>query len=199
MAKKKNNNLWYIIGGVVIVVLVLWIILANTGGEKVVCNSPYIQVGQSCCLDQNYNQICDNEEVKESPYKNYEVKLYLDRGQDNINNYLSNPEQIPSFGKMSSVYLYGNTTENGVEYFYGPYTMYLYSDYTEERISCDIEEYYDNKLNLKFNIVLSYGPSFTNIGYEQINTPSRVRYDLDCKGMESGIEYTDTYNFNLIK
>jgi len=62
MAKKKNNNLGYIIGGVVIAVLVLWIIFANVGNNEVICNSPYIKVGSSCCLDQNNNNICDNDE-----------------------------------------------------------------------------------------------------------------------------------------
>jgi hypothetical protein len=39
----------------------------NACAPKVTCNSPYIQVGTSCCLDQNNNQICDNdEEIKTS-------------------------------------------------------------------------------------------------------------------------------------
>lgn len=28
------------------------------------CPSPYIKVGGNCCLDQNYNAICDNDEAK---------------------------------------------------------------------------------------------------------------------------------------
>ncbi|OGI15911.1 hypothetical protein A3K63_00945 [Candidatus Micrarchaeota archaeon RBG_16_49_10] len=32
---------------------------------KVVCNKPYILVGSSCCLDNNYNSICDTEEKNE--------------------------------------------------------------------------------------------------------------------------------------
>jgi len=62
---KNNNNLWYILGGVVIVVLVLWVVIANLGDNKVVCNYPYIQVGESCCLDENSNNICDNDELSQ--------------------------------------------------------------------------------------------------------------------------------------
>jgi len=31
--------------------------------DKVTCNSPYIKVGTSCCLDQNSNKICDSDET----------------------------------------------------------------------------------------------------------------------------------------
>lgn len=45
--------------------LVLILINACTQGttqEEIVCNPPYIQVGTSCCLDGNNNQICDTDE-----------------------------------------------------------------------------------------------------------------------------------------
>ena len=34
----------------------------NTQITPVVCNSPYIQVGNNCCLDSNSNSICDSDE-----------------------------------------------------------------------------------------------------------------------------------------
>ena len=34
--------------------------------EGVVCNPPYILVGNECCLDQNNNRVCDNDETKET-------------------------------------------------------------------------------------------------------------------------------------
>jgi len=37
-----------------------------TDSNKIVCNPPYIQVGTSCCLDQNNNSICDSDEKSES-------------------------------------------------------------------------------------------------------------------------------------
>jgi len=37
----------------------------NSGqqSQQVTCNKPYILVGTSCCLDQNDNSICDNDET----------------------------------------------------------------------------------------------------------------------------------------
>ena len=35
------------------------------GCAKVECNEPYIKVGNECCLDQNDNSICDNDEIAE--------------------------------------------------------------------------------------------------------------------------------------
>ena len=34
--------------------------------EGVVCEPPYIQVGSSCCLDQDQNNICDRDETKDT-------------------------------------------------------------------------------------------------------------------------------------
>tara|TARA_Y100000310_G_scaffold337570_2_gene425014 strand:+ start:297 stop:1181 length:885 start_codon:yes stop_codon:yes gene_type:complete len=38
--------------------------LARVSDKLVVCNQPYIRFGTSCCLDQNENNICDNDEKK---------------------------------------------------------------------------------------------------------------------------------------
>lgn len=35
------------------------------GCNQVVCNTPYIQVGNGCCLDADSNKICDKDEVFE--------------------------------------------------------------------------------------------------------------------------------------
>jgi len=54
----------YIIIGLILIVS-LFIFGCTTGQavkNTVVCNEPYIQVGTDCCLDQNYNDICDYEE-----------------------------------------------------------------------------------------------------------------------------------------
>lgn len=38
--------------------------LERISQKAVVCNSPYIRFGITCCLDQNNNSICDNDESK---------------------------------------------------------------------------------------------------------------------------------------
>ena len=33
--------------------------------QKIMCNKPYILIGNSCCLDKNDNKICDNDEMEQ--------------------------------------------------------------------------------------------------------------------------------------
>ena len=61
----------------------------NTPQEpQVMCSTPYIKVGLTCCLDKNYNSICDNDEqtktepeytnMCESPYRSIGGKCCVD-------------------------------------------------------------------------------------------------------------------------
>ncbi len=51
-------------------VLALFLItLSSCTPKEVTCNSPYIKVGASCCLDQNSNNICDKDEIKDTSQK----------------------------------------------------------------------------------------------------------------------------------
>ena len=65
----KQSYIW--IGIAVIVVIILAIILIsnsdNSSANDVTCNSPYIKVGTSCCLDQDSNGICDHDETQTQP------------------------------------------------------------------------------------------------------------------------------------
>jgi len=49
-----------------LVFLILIISLAGCS-QQITCNKPYIPVGNECCLDQNNNSICDNDETVEIP------------------------------------------------------------------------------------------------------------------------------------
>lgn len=60
---------------ILLIILVLALFLLGCGEESQitggaitapVCNSPYILVGTSCCLDQNNNKICDKDETEET-------------------------------------------------------------------------------------------------------------------------------------
>ena len=44
--------------------------IPQLSGSEVVCNSPYIRVGTSCCLDKNSNAICDSDEQGGKPSTN---------------------------------------------------------------------------------------------------------------------------------
>src|SRR3989344_5081516 len=49
----------YVLLGFIILALVL-----SACQQKTTCNKPYILVGNSCCLDENSNSICDSDESK---------------------------------------------------------------------------------------------------------------------------------------
>src|SRR3989344_8834757 len=60
------NKLIILFGLLVLIVLISGCGQTQTIQPKTqtsVCNSPYIQVGTSCCIDQNSNSICDNDET----------------------------------------------------------------------------------------------------------------------------------------
>lgn len=98
--KNKSNYLW--IGIVVVAVIVIVIIFIsnsnNTPQDSVTCNSPYIKVGNSCCLDQNSNNICDNDE-EQKPIEVYatsddlKTKVYWNDQMQYIDNY---PKRNPN-------------------------------------------------------------------------------------------------------
>ena len=65
--KHKNNYLWM---GIAVVVILTIVFMSNSNNNnnfqnEVTCNAPYIKVGTSCCLDENYNNICDTDEISE--------------------------------------------------------------------------------------------------------------------------------------
>jgi len=210
MVKRKNNNIGYIIGGVVIVILVLWIIIANSGSSnEVTCNSPYIKVGTSCCLDQNSNGVCDSDEQPaQIQYQNFKVGVSLIDSETHI---VDPATQFLLFPVKNSILPLSDSRQTQVDkgiQAYNTYNLYLYvyNDTSlisnKEEINCNIEEYYGGVLQSKISGTIykfSQWGYIPGVYYEKNNTPDKVRYDLDCKGFESGKEYKDTYNFDLIK
>jgi len=71
---KKNNLIVGIIIGIAVIGLIF--LIYNPSRNEIVCNAPYIKVGNSCCLDENSNGICDSDEVS-APPKN-ELPKYSD-------------------------------------------------------------------------------------------------------------------------
>jgi len=55
-----------IIALLVLAVLILSGCKSGVTGGAVVCNKPYILVGDDCCLDKDDNSICDKDEVEET-------------------------------------------------------------------------------------------------------------------------------------
>jgi len=81
MAKQnKNNYIW--IGIAVVVLAIVFISNSNNNSQnEVTCNSPYIKVGNSCCLDQNSNGVCDSDE---QPAQTQQGKVSLSLSKSKI-------------------------------------------------------------------------------------------------------------------
>lgn len=90
----------------------------NKNYETFTCNLPYIKMGMSCCLDKNYNNICDSDEqasekyekLCDYPYVAVGSKCCIDDDRDKIcdfderyydderdDAYLSNPFSVYDF------------------------------------------------------------------------------------------------------
>ena len=48
-----------------VTLLVILIFLTGCFNQEIICNKPYILVGDKCCLDANDNKICDQDETQE--------------------------------------------------------------------------------------------------------------------------------------
>lgn len=42
---------------------------SNNEEARITCDAPYIRLGLGCCLDLNYNKVCDNDETKKEERK----------------------------------------------------------------------------------------------------------------------------------
>ncbi len=62
--------------------------------KSIVCNKPYIEVGNRCCLDQNSNKICDYEDSElykqEQEQKQQERQLEEKKHTEMIDNFETN-------------------------------------------------------------------------------------------------------------
>lgn len=58
----------YWLYGTLVIVIIVIIFISGCVQQETTCNKPYILVGNSCCLDQNDNNICDKDDhLIESP------------------------------------------------------------------------------------------------------------------------------------
>jgi len=59
--------------------LLLLFLLSCT--QQVVCNTPYMQVGLECCLDQDDNSICDRDEIVEEDTQQVLVQAIIEEDE----------------------------------------------------------------------------------------------------------------------
>ena len=185
---------------------------SRTTGNVVECNAPSVLIDGVCCVDSDSDFVCDvpeenvsaeNSDVtvaetSEQTYPSFKARLYLLKDVLASESYLpENPEKISSFILSDDK----TSLADGKKY-YGKHSLYTYLDgvYNEE-VDCSIEEYYnDTVLSNRFTVEIPAGQrsQVTNVGYEFVGTPSKVRYDLTCVGFNSKIEWKDSYTYDLV-
>jgi len=103
-----------------IIAIVSLILLSGCAQEKFVCNEPYIQVGDACCLDENNNNICDSDENSVSV-------------PNTANQELNEPEEaISCEDKCEGTTFYSDGKANGTECGY--------ETIIENSVDCGYEE-----------------------------------------------------------
>jgi hypothetical protein len=191
MAKDTEWNIKILTGIIIITLIFLCSFYLTYYGPKSSCKPPYINAGNSCCLDDNYNNICDSEETEFS--KNLNVKTYIT--QNGIY-YLANPETLPASPEIIVRDYKVLNTWVGSENYYDAGTLFFYTDYNKanplEEITCHAKEYYNGNLNTEFNVTISRDFAYAGVIYEKTETPKEVRYDYECQS-ESGAEYLSSY------
>jgi len=62
-----------IFGSLLVIIFLITGCTAPTDSDNFVCNKPYIQIGQECCLDNDDNAICDKDEMVQSTSTNQTI------------------------------------------------------------------------------------------------------------------------------
>ncbi len=214
MSKSEKIAL-YIVGGIILVWLIGYGITNANSQEKVVCNSPYIKVGNSCCLDENYNQICDNDEVVEGSEDVWEfndLRIYGGTEEDFSQCYYKEGIQseggylVYDYSFLGNIYSrdikmslfkqykdepegYGHIYENYESAHLIVYTNYdseVYG-YDPEGVTCQVEEYYDEVFNevQTFSFDLSTINSYRESKDDKYGFIGRLFYGAEDKPSEA--------------
>ena len=182
--------------------LFLVLLVSGCSTTQIACNPPYIVKGSGCCLDQNSNGICDTDEGSRQvkTYGPYEVKMFIQNLDTESDFWHLLPPTPP---KHNEVYQIFNYEAN--QSFYDGGWLYLYTRYLEEPVTCVIKEYRDSVFYSEFApVTLVKRAEVENMSgvsiqilYPKENLPRQIRYDLSCRGDESGITFQDAYAIGL--
>lgn len=135
---------------------------------------------------------CPKEEVKENNFRAFDIKVYAG----------NHPQSVTSFNNMPSTSKVSVDLGSYNQQHYGILYLFLGTNYNEEKVRCYISEYYGSVLNGKGTVDLSQSLFFSESEYRQNDAqrgiqmyyfekskkPNEVRFDINCKGLESGYE-----------
>jgi len=180
-----------------------FVMLVSGCSTQIACNPPYIVKGSGCCLDQNYNRICDTDETGSGglvkTYGAYKVIMYIQQASPEPDSWSKLP---PSPARNVENYQVYSTAANDTYYDGG--WMLLYTTYTQESITCNLKEYRDSVFYSEQSVRLTskgYSGNVSGVAiramFKKDYVPIQIRYEISCQGDESGITFQDAYAVGL--
>jgi hypothetical protein len=183
------------------VALIVVLIMFNKPGDTgPVCNEPYIVMGTDCCLDQNANKICDDDEAPAEETNELTGNVVTDT-EEEIEEI--GPSEIPPRFE-AHIKLKGSIQDKAeltcsVEVMQGV-ELYL-RNLESEDIRCDVEPYYDGDLIAKRvsrNVKVEGGLSRTFLVHDVsslIGDNYIVEHKVTCKYEEGVSDTTNSVKF----
>jgi hypothetical protein len=188
---------------------IILIVVASGCTQQPACNPPYIIKGGQCCLDQNNNGICDVDETGggnstvtpvAKNYSSFEVKMYIQDVESESTFWRKLPPSPPKNYEGYQIFSY-----NANQSYYDGGWLYLYTRYLEEPVICLLKEYHDSVIFNQQVVRLDKRPEVQTLSgasvqalFLKADKPRFVRYDIDCRGDESGITFKDAYQVGLV-
>jgi len=180
---------------------VILVMIVSGCATQITCDPPYMVSGSGCCLDANNNNICDNAEAAPGhvkAYGPYKVIMYIQQDSPEPDSWSKLP---PSPARNMDGYQIYSSPVN--ESYYDAGWLILYTNYTQEDITCYIKENRDQVFYAQSTVRLTE-KSPENVSGVAIRTmfrkdsaPKNVRYDFNCRGDESSITFQDSYSVGL--
>lgn len=175
-----------ILGIIIIIVLVSCIpeqvVLEQE--TEIVCDSPYMRFGQSCCLDKNSNKICDFDEIEEPVREESPVEVFPEKN-----------ETVPVMEKIYQTAL--QKIQKGYSYTFDN-KKYIVRG---EKIKIELPEYLKLEFNNELNIVNVIDTVYINKdsmitqGYCE-NTKYNTGYEISCRKLKDfpfALKFSDFY------
>ncbi len=163
--------------------------------DAVVCNEPYMRFAAGCCLDQNANKICDNDEVKKE-----ETNVKIEPPIENLTKNEITKESIPVSTKktinealFALVTIYVNPRRSA--YINGQYVDFTY-DWQGSGFIVSTDGYILTNYH-----VAGYASSMVARRYDGIDLPvslvaSDDKFDIAVLKIENLSYRTDYLNFS---
>lgn len=170
--------------------LVLILIVLASCSQKIICNKPYILVGNACCLDTNSNDICDSDESKTNTTQEQKKEIKETEQTPQLEEIATKPEQKEMNASIKELLTKAKTKVKSFSYtYFGPPNEAYGIDFT----------YKSNILKAKYSSIQTddrHNPYDTV--YLYLDSKNAVAYcenigSCDNPDLEIKVSYDDHY------